>query len=199
MRRHRLLIATRNVDKVRELSELFQSVPLHLHTINDFDLPPVVEDQDTLQGNAVKKAVSCFEASGIPSLADDTGLEVDALNGAPGVYSSRFAGEHASYDENVDKLLRMLEGLPLEKRTARFRTVMALAYDGGLRITEGVCEGLILEQRRGTNGFGYDPVFYFPPLQKTFAELTLSEKNRVSHRAVALQKMRQILQEVFGA
>jgi XTP/dITP diphosphohydrolase len=197
---HKLLVATRNKNKVREISDLLKALPFSVLSIHDFpDLPEVIEDQDSLQGNAVKKAVQLAELLQLPTLADDTGLEVDALNGAPGVYSARFAGEHASYDENVSKLLREMAHLPAEKRVAQFHTVVALAHQGNVQTVEGICRGIITNERRGDDGFGYDPVFYYPPLRKTFAELSLQEKNTISHRAIALQKMIFLLKELFGA
>lgn len=196
----KLLIATRNKDKVREIADLIKFAPFTILSINDLpDLPEVAEDQDSLQGNAVKKAVELSEYYQLPALADDTGLEVDALNGAPGVFSARFAGEHASYDENVSKLLNELEDSPYAQRTAQFRTIMALAHHGNVYTVEGICRGIITDVRRGDDGFGYDPVFFYPPLGKTFAELSLREKNRISHRAIALQKMILLLKEIFGA
>jgi XTP/dITP diphosphohydrolase len=196
----KLLIATRNKDKVREIADLLKFTPFSVLSINDLpDLQEVAEDQGSLQGNAVKKAVNLSEYYQLPALADDTGLEVDALNGAPGVFSARYAGEHTSYDENVSKLLRELAFLPLEQRTAQFRTVMALAHQGNVHTVEGICRGIITNERRGEDGFGYDPVFYYPPLGKTFAELSLQEKNTISHRAIALQKMLHLLKELFGA
>ncbi|MDZ7315647.1 MAG: RdgB/HAM1 family non-canonical purine NTP pyrophosphatase [candidate division KSB1 bacterium] len=194
-----IILATRNRDKVLEIKALLRDLPIEIRSLADLSELEIEEDQDTIQGNAEKKARRLFESFHIPSLADDTGLEVDALGGAPGVYSARYAGDKASYEENVDKLLKELSGVPLEQRTARFRTVMAFAYEGGILFSEGVCEGLILFERRGNGGFGYDPVFYYPPLQKTFAELTLEEKNSVSHRSIALQNMKMLLNRLYGA
>ena len=196
----KLLIATRNRDKLREFANILRFQPFSLLTIDDLQDPPnVEEDQGSLHGNAVKKAMTLHQHFLLPSLADDTGLEVDALNGAPGVYSSRYAGPNAAYRENVDKLLRELAETPDEQRTARFRTVMALAHKGQVYTVEGVCEGLILREQRGAGGFGYDPIFFYPPMAKTLAEMSLQEKNRISHRALALQKMIGVIEQLFGA
>ncbi|PWB75443.1 non-canonical purine NTP pyrophosphatase, partial [candidate division GN15 bacterium] len=132
--------------------------------------------------------------TGLPALADDTGLEVDALGGAPGVYSSRYAGENVTYRENYEKLLREMKGVPADKRTARFRCVVAIAWTlDDVQMAEGVAEGLITEDSIGEKGFGYDPVFYFPPLRKRFSEMTVEEKNRVSHRGNAVRAARNLI------
>lgn len=195
-----LLIATRNRDKIIEITDLLRSLNIQIVSINDLpDLPEVVEDQETLAGNAIKKAVELAAFTGLPSLADDTGLEVDALRGAPGVISSRYAGADATYAQNMAKLLADLAATPDDQRAAQFRTVMALSVDGKVRTVEGSCRGLITRERRGDGGFGYDPVFYYPPLRRTFAELTLAEKNRISHRAIALDKMIDLIKTINGA
>jgi len=196
----KLLIATSNKHKIDEISKILTDVGISVLSINDFsNHPQVIEDRDTLAGNARKKAVEFAEYFDLPALADDTGLEVDALNGAPGVFSARYAGENAGYDENVNKLLQELKAVPPNLRTARFRTVMALAIGRQVFTVEGLCEGIITRNRRGDKGFGYDPVFFVPELNKTFAEMTLEEKNRTSHRGRALEKLRTLLIEKFGA
>lgn len=200
MKWDKLVIATRNRDKVREIQDLLKTLPVTILSINDFDhMIEVVEDQPTLQANAIKKATEISAQFDMPALADDTGLEVDALDGAPGVFSSRFAGPQASYDENVDLLLHRLNDVPKTQRAARFRTVMALAFGNEIDTVEGVCDGTILQERRGSNGFGYDPVFYVPEFEQTLAEMDLAHKNKISHRAKALQNMKDILQQKFGA
>lgn len=200
MKWEHVLLATANLDKVKEMADFLQDLPITVLSINDLDkFPNVIEDQPTLEGNATKKALEFAKATGYPSLADDTGLEVDALNGAPGVYSARYAGEHATYSDNVDKLLDNLNNTPAAQRTARFRTVMAFAFGDTVETVEGICEGTILNTRRGKGGFGYDPVFFLPELNKTFAEMYLTEKNKVSHRGKALQKMKNVLQQKLGA
>jgi len=194
MSHFKLLLATRNTDKVTEIKQALKDLDLEIISLTDMTgLPEVEEDQDTLVGNAVKKASIISEASGLPALADDTGLEVDALGGKPGVHSSRFAGENASYDDNVNKLLQQMEGVDQKRRSARFRCVMALAQEGKAETVEGCCEGVILTHRRGRNGFGYDPVFLVPQAGQTFAEMDLLQKNAISHRGLALARMKELL------
>jgi len=191
-----LLLATNNADKVAEMRDFFSGLNLVLRTAAEFpQIPAVEEDQPTLQGNAIKKASALAAATGLLSLADDTGLEVDALDGRPGVYSSRYAGENASYSENVDRLLTELQNVPAPRRSARFRCVIALVDDGRVETVEGVCEGVILTGRQGRGGFGYDPVFFLPEIGRTFAEMSLEEKNRISPRGRALQQARRLLEK----
>jgi len=197
--RPRLLLATRNRDKVEEIREALAGLEIDLLTVDELGpLPEVIEDQETLKGNAIKKAATLASLSGLLSLADDTGLEVDALNGAPGVYSSRYSGENATYAENVTRLLRELEGVLPAERTARFRCVIAIADARGVETVDGVCEGLIIDEPRGSGGFGYDPVFMVPDTGKTMAELSMAEKNRISHRCRALARMRVVLEKRLG-
>lgn len=195
-----IVLATQNQDKIEELTSLFNDLDVKILSIDHLDhYPHVVEDQSTLEGNAIKKAVEFCQATGYPSLADDTGLEVDILQGEPGVFSARYAGENASYSENVDKLLLSLANVPCAQRSARFRTVAALAFGNSVETTEGICEGYILTARRGQGEFGYDPVFFIPEFNKTFAEMNLSEKNDISHRGIALRKMKEIVRSFLGA
>jgi XTP/dITP diphosphohydrolase len=184
----KLVIATRNPHKLEEIRAIFNFYNLEIRSALDFpNIPETVEDQDTLQGNAIKKAVELCEATGLPTLADDSGLEVDALNGEPGVYSARWSGGGCSYADNNTKLLRELSGQ--ENRHAQFRTVIALALPGEKpKTVEGICKGIISEELRGEKGFGYDPLFIPKGYNHTFAELHAEEKNRISHRAHALQK-----------
>jgi XTP/dITP diphosphohydrolase len=190
-----ILLATRNPDKVRELTALLRDLGIRIRTLTDFpNAPEVTEDGITCEANALKKAREIASATGIPSVADDTGLEVDALGGRPGVFAARYAGEHATYEDNCKKLLQELDGVPPTKRTARFLTVAALAMPGGIsRVAKGVLLGVIAEGSIGTQGFGYDPVFFVPELGRTLAELTAEEKNRISHRAKAFRAMADIL------
>lgn len=190
----RLVLATRNRDKVAEIHDALAGLPIQLLSLEQFpDAPEVEEDGDKLAANAIKKALAIHQHTRLPTVADDTGLMVDALNGAPGVYSSRFAGPAATYADNVKKLLRQLEGIPLPQRTAEFCTVMALAVNGKTQLVEGRCRGVITLTPRGANGFGYDPVFFVPELHKTFAELTRAEKNQISHRGRALAALKALL------
>lgn len=190
-----IVLATRNPDKVREIQQLLSELKIDIVTLNAFpDAPEVVEDGDSLAENAVKKAKLIAEHTGITSIADDTGLEVDYLHGRPGVLSSRYSGEEATYADNVNKLLVELSGVPLKQRGARFRCVVALYNHHQTKIVEGVCAGVICEQPQGHEGFGYDPVFYVPEYGCTFAEMDLETKNQVSHRARAFSALRELIQ-----
>jgi XTP/dITP diphosphohydrolase len=194
-----LLIGTRNRDKAHELVALLGDLPVSIRTLHDVEgVPEIVEDADTLEGNAIKKATVAFERTGLPSVGDDTGLEVGYLQGAPGVYSSRYAGPDASYADNVRKLLRALKGVPQRRRNARFRCVMAFVAGGVREVVEGRCPGIILEAPRGSGGFGYDPVFLPDGHLQTFAEMDLVMKNGLSHRARAALAMRPVLMRYFS-
>ena len=190
------VLATFNRDKLRELSALLGLPGITLTALCDEPGATAPEETGvTLRENALIKARAALRLTGLPVIADDTGLEVDCLKGAPGVYSSRFAGEDASYDENVDKLLREMRNVPYEKRSARFRCVVALKDGGREQWVDGTCEGVILDSRRGNGGFGYDPVFFVSETGKTLAEMTLEEKNEISHRGMALRKMAEVLKK----
>lgn len=190
-----LVLATRNPHKGEELSALLGDTGIRIRTLAEFpDAPDVEEDGETCEANAMKKATEIARATGLPAVADDTGLEVEALGGRPGVYAARYAGEGATYEDNCRKLIRELAGVPRAQRTARFLTVAALAIPGGeVQVTRGVLEGSITEEPAGTQGFGYDPVFFVPELGKTLAQLTPVEKNRISHRAKAFAQVRELL------
>lgn len=192
-----IVLATRNQGKVKEFNNLFASLGWEGISLADFDdVPEVIEDGDTFEANAIKKAVTISTYLNLPAVGDDSGLEVDALEGRPGVYSARYAGETATDEENWKKLLHELDGVPQEKRTARFRCTLALVEPGGKPlIATGSCEGIIATEPAGTNGFGYDPVFYLPEKQKMMAELSAKEKNQISHRAMAMQELLRLLQE----
>lgn len=192
-------MATRNRDKCAELAALLGDLGIRLRTLEDFpEVPDVAEDGETCEANAVKKASAVARHTGLPAIADDTGLQVDALGGRPGVYAARYAGETASYEDNWRKLLRELEGVQREQRRARFITVAAVARPSAekVEVVEGVLEGFIAEAPVGTQGFGYDPVFYVPELGKTLAQLTSDEKNRISHRARAVIKAKVLLRSM---
>ncbi len=183
----KILFASHNRDKLREVSRKVGPLGLEVLSAHDFpNLPEVEEDGETLEANAQKKALTLHRLTHLPTLADDTGLEVEALGGRPGVYSSRFAGPGATYADNVAKLLCDLEGTPREKRQARFRCVLAYVEAGKTQYFEGIIDGLIAEHASGRHGFGYDPIFYVPSENQTFAELTLERKNQISHRGRAL-------------
>ena len=193
----KLVIATRNAHKLEEIRSIFDFKGLEVFSAFDFpEIPDVIEDGDSLEANAIKKAVEIAKATNCWAMADDSGLEVSALGGAPGIYSARYAGEHCSYSDNNDKLL--LELSDKEDRSARFRTIVALSDpEGNVKTVAGECPGVIIEKLRGTNGFGYDPLFTPEGYTETFAELSSEVKNRISHRARALQKAHAVWKEIL--
>lgn len=195
---HELVLATRNRHKADELTALLGDRGITIRTLDEFpDAPDVIEDGETCEANAAKKARAIAEFTGLPAVADDTGLEVDALGGRPGVYAARYAGEDATYEDNCRKLLRELTGVPYERRTARFLTVAAIALPSGqVRTAQGTLDGMIAEEASGTLGFGYDPVFLVPELGKTLAQLSADQKNRISHRAKAFTQAKDLLREM---
>ncbi len=190
-----IVLATRNKDKVKEIKKILNGINARLLSLDDFPgCPKVVEDRETLEANAKKKALVVSQYTKKLSLAEDTGLEVEALSGAPGVHSARFAGDNVTYKDNNRKLLKLMEKLSLGERRARFRCVAALAKPDGEVVTcEGVCEGMIAFEMKGKSGFGYDPLFLLPEYGKTFAELGEEMKNKISHRARALDKIKEII------
>ena len=194
-----LLLATHNPDKTKEFQSMLRDLGVEVVTLDAFpSIGPIVEDADTLEGNALLKAAAVFEATGLPSLADDTGLEVHYLGGAPGLYSSRYAGEKVTYAENVAKLLKDLRGVPPRRRAARFRAVLTFLAPGqSPKTVEGICPGAIIESPRGRGGFGYDPVFVPTGETRTFAEIGGIDKNKISHRGRAVERMRPILREYY--
>lgn len=190
-----LVLATNNPHKVEEIRNILGS-SLSIKTLNELgffeDIP---EDSPTLQGNASQKSHFLFDKFGCNCFADDTGLEVEALDGAPGIYSARYAGEAKDPEANMRKLLKELEGK--ESRKARFRTVISLIWEGQEYFFEGIVEGVILTEKRGKEGFGYDPIFQPDGYDRSFAQLTMQEKNEISHRGRAVQKLLQFLQSVI--
>lgn len=193
----RIVLATRNQGKIREMKALLEGLPVEVLTLDDFsDLSLPQEDGRTFEENALKKAKAVAEATGLWALSDDSGLEVDHLGGKPGIHSARYAGEGSTDEENNRKLLKELNGVPAEKRKARYRCVIALVGPKGESFTfEGECEGIISEYPKGEGGFGYDPIFFLPEKGKTMAELRPEEKNRISHRGKALGRFREWLKE----
>ena len=191
----KLLLATRNEDKVIEIKEILKDLKVEIISASQFpDMPDVNEDRDTIKGNSIKKATECAEYSKLLTIADDTGLFVDALDGKPGVYAARFAGEDCSYKDNRVKMLKEMDGI--SNRNAQFRTVCALVSpDGLITTTEGIVEGKITEEEFGNNGFGYDAVFRADETGKTFGEMTLAEKETISHRSRAFNKMIPIIKK----
>lgn len=176
------------------MAQILAHLPVELLTLDTFpEIGDIPEPGETLKENAFIKAETVHRLTGLPALADDTGLEVDALNGAPGVHSSRYAGENATFEDNCRKMLIELEGFSMADRTARFRTVIAFVNGHEYEWTEGTVEGCILDEKKGEGGFGYDPIFYYPPLKKTFAELDSVIKNSISHRGKALRNFCGIL------
>ena len=192
-----LVIATRNQGKLKEISDLLKDYPVDIKSLDDFGpIPEVVEDGDTFEENAYKKASFTARVLGFPALADDSGLAVEALDGAPGVHSARWAGENATDADKCAKLLSALEGRP--ERRAAFECVISIAVPGGPALTyEGRCEGEITTTPSGENGFGYDPVFYYAPYKKTFAEIPREQKSRVSHRGKALKEVQAEFDQIL--
>ncbi len=181
----KIVLATRNEGKVREMRRLLSGLNIEVVSAGEYAIPEVVEDAGTLEGNALKKAKALHDATSLPALADDTGLEVDALNGAPGVHSARYAGPNA---DDAANRARLAEALQHEtNRTARFRTVLAYVSDGDEHLFEGTCDGTITHEERGEDGFGYDSVFIPEEDDRTFAEMPADQKNAISHRARAMR------------
>lgn len=185
-----IVLATRNRGKISEFKEILENFEIDIKGLKDFPpIPPVEEDGKTFEENAVKKACYTSRILGLPAIADDSGLSVEALGGLPGVFSARYAGEQATDLENNIKLLDALKGV--EDRRATFKCIIAIAVPKGLSlIYEGRCEGLITNELTGDKGFGYDPIFYYVPQNKTFAQMTLDEKNKVSHRGIAMSRLK---------
>jgi XTP/dITP diphosphohydrolase len=192
----KLVLATHNKHKAEELQAMLKDLGVEVLTLDAFpQVGEIVEDAETIEGNAIKKAKEVSELTGLPAMADDTGLEVFYLNKAPGVYSSRYAGPGATYADNCRKLLATLKGVPPRRRGAQFRCVLVLVGQGVPPILEeGICRGTIIESPRGEGGFGYDPIFLPDGYMQTFAEMPLDVKNSLSHRGRALQKMREKLE-----
>ncbi len=194
----KLVLATKNENKVKEVAQFLAPHDIEVISLSDFPgMPEVIEDGQTFKENAVLKATKACMFTGLAALADDSGLEVDCLDGLPGIHSARFAGKDKNDAGNNKKLLELMAGVPLEQRTARFKCVMAVATtEGFVYSTEGTCEGVIAKAPRGDGGFGYDPLFYLPEYGKTFAELGLETKNKISHRARALAGVLDIIEEL---
>jgi len=192
-----IVLATSNKHKVREFREMLKGYDVDLRSLEDFGpIPEPIEDGETFDDNAYKKALHTAKVLGIPAIADDSGLSVNALGGRPGVYSARYAGSNASDSDNCRKLLQEMDAV--DDRRASFHCVISIAVPSGPALTyEGSCDGEILREKRGESGFGYDPLFYFPEFGKTFAELSMAEKNSVSHRGKALAELRQELPKVM--
>lgn len=190
----KLVLASNNHHKVREIKTILGDLPIEFLTLGDVpNVPPLIEDGETFRENALKKARTLFQHTGLPALADDSGLEVFYLNLRPGVISARYAGPQASDEQNNQKLLQEMRGVAPRRRHARFRSVLALVGPGYEDVTEGTSEGVLAEAPRGTNGFGYDPLFIPAGKNVTYAQLSDPEKNTISHRARSLARMRDVL------
>jgi len=188
-----IILATHNIDKCRELQRAFINTNIKLLTLKDFpDIHEIIEDGNTLEENAFIKSRTVFNLTKIPTVSDDTGLVVDALNGAPGVYSARYAGENCSYSDNVNKLLLDMENIEKKNRNATFKTVITYVSHDLELVAEGSVKGIITKKPFGDKGFGYDPIFYVLSHKKTFAEMSINEKNKCSHRGQAIANLKQL-------
>lgn len=197
----KLILSSGNAHKIKEIKEILKDLNIEIVSKDDLGFKDldVDEDKDTLEGNAFKKAEELSKLVNGIVIADDTGLFVDALNGSPGVYSARYSGENATDKGNNELLLKNLKDVPMEKRTAYFKTVIAIILEDGLKLkAEGICKGRIGFEAHGTNGFGYDPLFIVEGLGKSFGEMTDEEKNSLSHRANALRNLKNVLGEVLN-
>ena len=196
----KVVIATHNKDKLKELKKGFSTLTIDLVDLFSFpEVGEIIEDGKTLKENALIKAKAVYHITGFPAIADDTGLEVDALGGKPGVFTARFAGENCSYSDNVNKMLKVMKNIKKSERGAIFKTVMAF-YDGKEELfAEGFVKGIITENKKGLAGFGYDPIFYVQEKNKTFAEMTLEEKNIISHRGKAIFALKEKLRIYFNS
>ena len=195
----KIVIATHNKDKFKELYHGLKDLPVDLLNLYDFpEIEEIEENGKTLEENAFIKARTVYKKTGFAAIADDTGLEVDALNGAPGVYTARYAGENCSYSDNVNKMLLEMKNVPKTQRTATFKTVMTFVSERKELISEGKVEGMIAENKKGIAGFGYDPIFYVVEERKTFAEMTIDKKNIISHRARAIMNLKHDLRSYLN-
>ena len=194
----KIVLATHNEDKCAEMIEILDELPIQLLSLEDFpEIGEIKENGSSLEENALIKARTVHSITRLLSWADDTGLEVDALGGKPGVYSARYAGENCSYSDNVQKLLQKMENIPADKRIAHFKTAIALVGENMELVSGGVVEGMITTKPKGVGGFGYDTVFYVLEKNKTYSEMKMTEKNQISHRGKAIQNMIKLLQSQF--
>jgi len=195
----KIVLATYNLDKYSEMMEILSDYKGELLNLNKFsEIGEIIENGATLEENALIKARTVHKFTNLPAIADDTGLEVKALGGDPGIYSARYAGENASYSDNIKKLLCEMKKIPQNERLAHFRTVIAYVDDKMELTTEDFVQGNITDVMKGIDGFGYDPVFYVPEMNKTYAEMSMKEKNQISHRGKAVKKMQKLLQFHFS-
>ena len=191
-----IILATHNLDKCKELQESLSDYNIKILTLSDFpEIKEIIEDGNTLEENAFIKSRTVFNLTKIPTISDDTGLEVDALKGAPGIYSARYAGPNASYNDNVSKMLKELKGIDQKYRTATFKTVVTFISKDLELVSEGSVKGFITEKPYGNSGFGYDPIFYVLEKNKTFSEMNINEKKQCSHRGKAIANLKQLFKE----
>ena len=191
-----IILATHNLDKCKELQNSFYSTNIKIYTLKDFpEIKDIIEDGSTLKENAFIKSRTVYNLTRIPTVSDDTGLFVDALNGAPGIYAARYAGKNCSYIDNVNKLLIDMKNITHSLRTATFKTVTTYVSKDLELVAEGSVKGIITEKPKGNKGFGYDPIFYVPKLKKTFAEMDINEKQKISHRAQSISNLQKLFSE----
>jgi len=191
-----IILATHNLDKCIELQETFINTKINIHTLKNFpEIGEIIEDGNTLESNAFIKSRTVYNLTKIPTISDDTGLEVDALNGAPGIYSARYAGEECSYSDNVNKLLLDMKNINEKYRTATFKTVVTYVSQDLELVAEGSVKGIITRKPYGKKGFGYDPIFYVLSQDKTFAEMNVNEKQKCSHRGNAIENLKRLFKE----
>ena len=191
-----IILATHNLDKCKELQESFSDTNIKVHTLKNFpEIDEIIEDGNTLEENAFIKSRTVFNKTGIPTISDDTGLFVDALNGDPGIFSARYAGENCSYDDNVNKLLIDMKNIDNSLRTATFKTVVTYVSKDLELVAEGSVKGLITRKPYGRKGFGYDPIFYVFSENKTFAEMNINEKQKCSHRGNAIANLKKLFKD----
>jgi XTP/dITP diphosphohydrolase len=191
-----IILATHNSDKCKELQDTFINTKIHVYTLKNFpEIGEIIEDGDTLESNAFIKSRTVYNLTKIPTISDDTGLEVDALNGAPGVYSARYAGKECSYSDNVNKLLLDMQNVDEKYRTATFKTVVTYVSQDLELVAEGSVKGIITRKPYGKKGFGYDPIFYVLSQDKTFAEMNINEKQKCSHRGNAIENLKKLFKE----
>ena len=195
----KIILATHNADKRNEMMAALADLNIEILSLEDFpQVGEIIEDGHTPVENAKIKAKAVFDITGIPAISDDTGLLVDALDGAPGVYSARYAGEHATYSDNVNKLLDEMKDILAQNRGAQFQTSMVFLNNDTELMANGIVKGQITETPKGVGGFGYDPVFYTLEQERTFAEMTILEKNQISHRGIALRNLKGILRSYLN-
>ncbi|MDC0145167.1 RdgB/HAM1 family non-canonical purine NTP pyrophosphatase [bacterium] len=191
-----IILATHNLDKCKELQASFNDTKIKVVTLKDFpDISDIVEDGDSLEANAFIKSRTVFHKTGIPTISDDTGLFISALNGEPGIFSARYSGENCSYADNVNKVLIEMNNIDISLREATFKTVVTYVSKDLELVAEGSVKGIITKKPKGNKGFGYDPIFYVPELQKTFAEMDINEKQKISHRSRAIDNLQKLFRE----